>query len=132
MLHVFFFFYVIFALVHLLQGYVCKLKCFIDFANISLRTSRFFSLLVAKKTINIMQTSKKTPTQSISYDFLTLWCLSQCNLIHVMYAGFSIRTGTWRLPGCSDKIAGSNFVLQKKKLRAEKKIYRTKKLFWLK
>jgi hypothetical protein len=49
-----------------------------------------------------------------------------------MYAGFSIRTGTWRLPGCSDKIAGSNFVLQKKKLRAEKKIYRTKKLFWLK
>ena len=43
----------------------------------------------------------------------SLWCLSQCNLIHVMYAGFSIRTGTRRLPGCSDKIASSNFVLQK-------------------
>ena len=40
MLHVFFFFYVIIALVHLLSG-VCKLKRFIDFANISIRTSRF-------------------------------------------------------------------------------------------
>ena len=47
---------------------VCKLKRFIDFANISIRTSCFFSLFVTKKPINITQPSKKTPKQSISYD----------------------------------------------------------------
>jgi hypothetical protein len=47
---------------------VCKLKRFIDFANISIRTSCFFSLFVTKKTINITQPSKKTPKQSISCD----------------------------------------------------------------
>ena len=50
---------------------VCKLKSFIiDFANISIRTSRFFSLFFTKKTINITRPSKKTPKQSISYDFV--------------------------------------------------------------
>jgi hypothetical protein len=43
MLYVFFFFYVIFAGVH-----VCKLKRFIDYTNISIRMSRFFLYLLQK------------------------------------------------------------------------------------
>ena len=41
---------------------VCKLKRFIDVANISIRTSRFFSLFV----------TKKKPKQSIIYDFVAV------------------------------------------------------------
>ena len=43
MLHIFFFFYVIFAGVH-----VCKLKRFIDYTNISIRMSHFFLYLLQK------------------------------------------------------------------------------------
>ena len=52
--------------------FVCKLKRSIDFANISIRTSRFFSLFVMKKLINITWPSKKTPKQSISYDIVAV------------------------------------------------------------
>jgi hypothetical protein len=34
--------------------------------------SRFYSLFVTKKTINITRPSKKTPKQSISYDFVAV------------------------------------------------------------
>ena len=51
---------------------VCKLKRFIDFANISIRTSLLFFFIRYEKTINIMRPSKKTPKQSISYEFVAV------------------------------------------------------------
>ena len=72
---------------------VCKLKCFIDFANISIRTSRFSSLFATKKTINITRPSKKTPKQSISYDFVAVY-FSQNNFL-VRYILNNPATNRW-------------------------------------
>ena len=63
---------------------VCKLKRFIDFANISFRMSRFFSLFVTKKPINITRPSKKTPKQSISYYTLI------CSVLKFFFDFFSL------------------------------------------
>ena len=51
---------------------VCKLKRFIDFANISIRTSRFFFFICYEKNDQYNAASKKTPKQSISYDFVAV------------------------------------------------------------